>query len=198
VSLDWFVFIGTFIEELISPIPSFLVMVPAGVAAQAQGGSIWFLLWLSIIAGIARIIAGTILYFLADKLEDIIFAKGRSFFGMTHKSVEGFGKKLSGKHAKHTWLAVFLFSALPFLPTATLSLTCGFIKIRYKTFATANFFGSIFNSMFYLGVGYYGLEAAKLISKLELTGQIIAGVAVIAVITWLLWRKYQKPKRASK
>ncbi len=183
-------FIGTFIEELVSPIPSFVVMVPAGVAAQAQGGSLWFLLWLSLISGVARIIAGTILYVLADKLEDVIFAKGRSFFGITHKKVEGFGKQLSSKHAKHTWLALFAVSALPFLPTATLSLTCGFVKIRYKTFATANFLGSIFNSMFYLYVGYFGLEAAKLISKLELAGQVTAGVAIMAVVAWLLWRKY--------
>lgn len=190
--LEWFVFIGTFLEELISPIPSFLVMVPAGVAAQAQGHGVLYLIILSAIASVGRMIAGTILYYLADKLEDIIFAKNRRFFGLSHKEIEGFGKRLSSKHTKHTWLLLFALSAVPFLPTATLSLTCGFIKIRFRTFITSNFIGSIFNGVFFLYLGYAGLETARLLSKLELVGQIVGAILVLVLIGWLVWRRGKK------
>jgi len=195
VPLEVFVFVGTFLEELISPIPSFIVMVPAGSAVQASGGSLLYLLWLATIASAGRMIAGTILYFAADKLEDVIFANGRSFWGMNHKNIEGFGKKLS-KKTKHTWLILFAVSAVPFLPTATLSLTCGFIKVRYRTFITSNFLGSIVNGFCYLYMGYVGLQAARLLGRLDFWSQIITGIAaVIAIIWWIIWRRGKSRSR---
>lgn len=197
--LEWFVFIGTFLEELISPIPSFLVMVPAGVAAQANGQPLLYLLYLAVIASFGRMIAGTILYFLADKLEDFVFANNRKFFGVSHKDVEGFGRKLSGKHAKHTWWILLVISAIPFLPTATLSLTCGFIKIRFRTFITSNFIGSIFSGFFFLYLGYAGLETAKIVARLDWLGQVSAVVIAVGLaIWWLVWRQSKRNKKAKK
>lgn len=186
VPLEWFVFIGTFFEELISPIPSVLVMIPAGAAAQAQGKPFEYLILLAIFAAIGRVIAATILYFVADKLEDAIFAKGRKLFSLSHKDVEGYGKKLSGKNS---WWVLFGLSAAPFLPTATLALASGFIKIRFATFITANFLGSIINGLLYLYIGYASVEATKLIGRFELAGQITAIAALTVLVIWLLYRR---------
>lgn len=187
-------FIGTFVEELVSPIPSFLVMVPAGAAAQLQGQAGLYLLLLAVLASAGRMLGGSLLYLLADKLEDVIFAKKRRFFGVTHKDVEGFGKRLGGKHTKHSWFILFLLSAVPFLPTAALSLACGFIKVRFTVFITSNFLGSIINALFFLWVGYAGLETAQSFSKLELAGQITVLAVLAALIAWFVYRKTKRKK----
>lgn len=192
--LEVFVFIGTFIEEVVSPIPSFIVMVPAGVAAHVQEQPLIYLVLLATIASCGRIIGGSLLYFLADKLEDVIFANGRRFFGVTHEDVEGFGKKLSSKRAGHSWLVLFLLSAIPFLPTAALSMACGFIKVRFSTFVTSNFLGSIINGLFFLWVGYAGLETAKLFGKFEFATQVAVIIALVAATCWLVYKK-KRPKK---
>ncbi len=60
LSVEWFVFIGAFFEELISPIPSIVIFVPAGASVEAHGISVWYLLVLAVIAGVARVPAAMI------------------------------------------------------------------------------------------------------------------------------------------
>jgi membrane protein DedA with SNARE-associated domain len=194
VPLEVFVFIGTFLEELISPIPSFLIMVPAGAAALTQGHPLWYLPVLAVIASCGRLIAGSFLYFVADKLEDKIFAKNRKFFGITHQDVEGFGKKISRKNKTRNWLILFGLAAIPFLPTATLSLACGFVKVKFSTFFTTNFFGSIINGLFFLYIGYVGLESAKIINKLNFAGQILT-IIIVAILLVFITRYYISHKK---
>jgi membrane protein DedA with SNARE-associated domain len=173
-------------------------MVPAGVAAQAQGEPIWYLLLLATIASAGRMVAGSFLYFVADKLEDRIFANGKKHFGLTHDDVEGFGKKLDAKHPVHSWFVLFGLSAVPFLPTFALSLACGFVKVRFVTFLTTNFLGSIVNGLFFLYIGYAGLEGAKLISQLDMIGQIVTivvlALVLVAIIVWRMRHKKQSKR----
>jgi len=95
--LELFVFLGSFTEELISPIPSFVVMIPAGAAAQVQNLGWWYLIPLALIGASGRVLASMILYTVADRAEDWLFGKkGRRFFGVTHQQLEGYGQRFSG------------------------------------------------------------------------------------------------------
>ena len=60
VSLPWFVLIGSFAEEMISPIPSLLVMGTAGTIAFARGLSVWYLLLLSFIGNTGKTVGAYI------------------------------------------------------------------------------------------------------------------------------------------
>ena len=72
--------IGAFLEEIVSPIPSFVVLIPAGAAAEVQGVGLWYLVPLGLIGATGRVLASIILYAVADKAEDWLFGKGRRFF----------------------------------------------------------------------------------------------------------------------
>jgi len=187
------VLVGTFIEELFSPIPSFVVLVPAGAAADAQGKGLWYLLVLVLFSAIGRIAGATILYWLADKFEDRLLGSGRRFFGISHKEVEQFGRRL-GRAGKRDWLLLFMMNAVPIFPAAVLSLRCGFMKVRYRMFLACTFFGTMVNALIYLAIGYAGFRTAEALRNIEIATQIVIGLILIALVVWLI----RKRKRSAK
>lgn len=188
-----FVLVGTFIEELFSPIPSFLILVPAGAAVQLAGHSWLYLIVLTLISATGRIAGATILYFLADKLATFTLKNGRKIFGVNQKQLHDFGKNLSGNPV-HDWLALFTMNALPFFPGAFLSLVGGLLKVDFKMFITATFFGTMINSIFYLSIGYAGLSALTNFGGVEFALQVF-GLLLAALFTVWFVRQYQKNQR---
>lgn len=175
---------GCFVEEIISPIPSFVVLIPAGAAAQVQNIGWWYLPVLALIGAAGRLLASMILYFIADKGENWLFGQGRRIFGVTHKQLEDFGQRFSGSNRD---LAVlFALNAIPVLPTSLLSLACGFIKIDFRLFVVATYFGSVVNAIIYMSIGYAGFQVADSLRDLELAGQIVVGLLVVALLVWYL------------
>lgn len=191
--LELFVFLGAFIEEALSPIPSFLVMIPAGAAAQIQGLDWWYLGVLALIGGVGRVLASMLLYVLADKAEDWLFGNGRRFFGISHVQMERFGAKL--RQGRRDGWAVFTLSAVPVLPTALLSLACGFVKVDFRAFVVGTYFGSAVNAFVYMLIGYGGIQATAALRHLELAGQIASGVLIIGVIGWLMYYRRKRQHR---
>jgi len=173
----------------LSPIPSFVVLIPAGAAAAVQNIPLWYLPVLGVLAAAGRILGALLLYWVADKFEDKLLGGGRKFFGFSHGDVERFGRRL--KH-HHDWLALFMFNAIPVVPVALLSLTCGFIKLPLRTFITATFLGTIVNAVFYLGIGYGGLKTAATMQNLELATEITTGLIIAAIVGWIIYVRRKK------
>lgn len=187
-----FVLAGTFLEEVFSPIPSFLVLVPAGAVVQLKGQTWWYLLVLVLFSAVGRAAGATILYFLSDKLARLTLKNGRRVFGVTHKDLQDFGKKLSG-NPLHDWIALFTMNALPFFPGAFISIIGGIVKVDFKLFITSTFFGTMVNSIFYLSIGYAGLNALQHFSGVELGLQIFGLLLAAFFVIWFI-RKYKNNK----
>lgn len=190
VPLELFVLIGTFIEELFSPIPSFAVLVPAGAVAEARAAGIWYLAILVVLSAVGRIGAAAILYWLADRFEDRLFGHGRRFFGISHTELERFGQRLG--RGKRDWAALFLMNAAPVFPGGVLSLTCGFVRVRYRMFLACTFFGTMINAIIYLSIGYAGLKTAEAVRNIEIISQVVIGLVAIGIIIWIIRRKRAK------
>jgi len=182
--LEAFVLVGTFIEEIISPVPSFLVLVPAGAAAAARGYAYWYLLVLMVCSALGRICGSVILYKAADKLEDVIL-KRRRFFGVSHEQIERVGKRI-GQGRKRDWAALFIINAVPVFPTATLSLICGFLKIDFRMFVICNFFGTMINALIFMSIGYAGAHVAETLRGIALAGRITSVIVFIGLVGWFI------------
>lgn len=193
VPLELFSFAGSFIEEVIAPIPSPIVMTLTGSLAEAQGKPLTFLLLLAVLGACGKTLGALILYFLADKGEDIVLSRIGKFLGVTHKEIESIGKHISG-----SWRDIFILTlvrSLPILPSAPISIVCGMLKVRKDIFALATFVGTIIRDSVYLYVGFSGLHTLNsLVSGLNSVESIMQGVIALALILFFAFMYHKKSK----
>lgn len=155
INLQLFVIIGSFLEEIIAPIPSPFVMTTTAALAQTQNYVFLQLAIIILVASVAKTVSSFLIYFAADKLEDVVVGKFGKYIGVSHKLIEQIGGFLTG-----TWVDDFLMilaRALPFIPTSLVSVGAGVIKYSKKSFIITTFLGVIIRNSFYLWVGYVGI-----------------------------------------
>lgn len=194
VPLEIFTFVGAFIEEVIAPIPSPLVLTLAGSVAQSQGFPAIYLLWISVIGALGKTLGAYLLYMITSKAEDLIFIKFGKFLGITHAEIDKLTKQLTG--GKKDDVIFFLMRAIPIFPSAPISIMCGLIKFNFKSFIIWTFFGSIVRNMMFLWLGFYGLASTESIihglDKVESVMQIVIVLALGAGIVWMYSKRSSK------
>lgn len=154
VSLEAFVVVGAFLEELIAPIPSPFVMTTAAVLAQVQHYH-WLQLGLLVtLAAVAKTASTYAVYYISDKAEDIVIGKFGRFFGISHQHIESLGRFLT----KSRWddVLLFLARAIPLVPTFPISVGAGVIKYNVRSYLLMTFLGTMVRNLFYVWIAYFG------------------------------------------
>lgn len=191
VPVEIYTIVGPFVEEIISPIPSPLVMASAGSIAAAQDKTYVYLLYLALLGSVGKTIASWLLYLIADKFEDFAVGKLGRFIGVTSKEIESIGKKFSG--TKKDLITIFLSRAIPIIPSSPISLVSGLIKVDLKNYIWGTFFGSIIRNLSYLYFGYAGLNAYKStlegLDSIESIVQVLIALAFLGFFGFLYYKK---------
>ena len=186
--LEWFVFFGSFFEEVVSPIPSALIMGTAGSLALMHGEPLWFLVFLSAFGNIGKTLGAWLYYFLGDKLEDLLIGRIGRFLGVTHKEIESIGKRFQGHHWKDGGLLFFL-RVIPFVPTTPVSLAAGIIKLDLRIFLVATYAGNFVKDLFYIYAGYAGLASLRklwhTLMPLKFGADIAVAIGIVAFLFFL-------------
>ena len=192
--LEVFSFWGGFVEEVIAPIPSPLVMATVGSAAFAQSKGIGSLFWLALLGSVGKTLGAWIIYFIADKFEDVLVGRFGRYLGVSHQEVEGIGK-----HFKGGWkddLILLLLRALPIVPSSPVSVVCGFIKINLRTYLVSTFFGNSIRNMIYIYLGFAGVSAYRsVLSGLDSMESLIQVLMFLGLAGFLGWVFYKRRKR---
>ncbi len=186
-------FLGGFIEEVIAPIPSPFVMAAVGSVAFAQSKGFAFLVWLALTGAAGKTLGAWVIYYIADKLEDVVIGRFGRFLGVSHQEVEGIGK-----HFKGGWkddLILFILRALPIVPSSPVSVVCGIIKINLRTYLVSTFLGNIFRNLVYIYLGYAGVSAYQsVLSGLDNFESLIQVVMFFALVVLVGWFYYKRKK----
>lgn len=175
-SLELFVLVASFIEELIAPIPSAFVMSTAAVLSETQNYALLSMIGIVMVAAASKTLAAVVVYIIVDKAEDAVVGKFGKVIGVTHKEVETIGKVLT-----KTWYDDVLFliaRSLPFIPSIIVSVVAGTIKYNFRSYVIYTYIGFCILSTFYLWIGYIGLEAAEAIWN-QLQGNTIFRVIFV-------------------
>jgi membrane protein DedA with SNARE-associated domain len=85
VHLAIFAPIASFIEEIIPPIPSPSIVIATGSMAQVQGYLFYSLFFLALLAALGKTLGASVIYYVADRAEDILAGPISRFLGITHK-----------------------------------------------------------------------------------------------------------------
>lgn len=197
IPLDVFAFIGSFMEEIIAPIPSPLVMTTAGTIAHTQSHTLFYLFWLALVASLGKTIASWLYYILADKAEDLVLTRFGKYVGFSHKEVENIGRHFNG-----TWkddVVLLIVRALPIMPTSLVSVVCGFIKLNMRTYLQSTFIGYFIRSFIFLYLGYTGMatygNAGGSIGNIESLMKIGLAIGLVVLLGWIFYKRSLQNRR---
>lgn len=186
VPLEVFTVVGTFLEEVIAPIPSPFVLTTAGTITKAQNNPLSYILFIAILASASKTFGGWLLYKITDKMEDVFTSKFGRLIGITSGDVERIGKFFNG--TKKDWLVLFTLRSVPIFPSSPISITSGLIKVKMRTFLITTFTGTIIRNLCYLYLGYAGLAASEEVmtglNKSETFGEILIVILVAGALLW--------------
>lgn len=155
VPLGWFVLTGSFLEEVISPIPAMLITGIAGSIALMRHDLWWQILFLAFLASLGKTLGAWIYYWLGDRGEDLLIGRVGRWFGVTHSDVERVGKRFTGHHWKDGG-ALFLVRVLPFMPTTPFSVAAGVFKMDTWVYLCVTLGGYFLKDTGYILLGYFG------------------------------------------
>jgi membrane protein DedA with SNARE-associated domain len=189
--LELFVFVASFIEEVIAPVPSAAVLLVTGSFAAIQDKTLLDLIPLAVIAALGKTIGAIIVYYFSDKIGGMVITKFGNFFDVSHASIKEFGSKITGGPRDYLFLTVF--RALPILPSSVVSIGCGLMKIPIRLFIITTFIGTIVRDSIFLYIGYKGTEIlntfATKSANMESAIQISLLVAIILVLTYFYFKR---------
>lgn len=192
--LEAFVILGSFVEEVLAPIPSPFVMALAGSIAFEQKQPLTALFLISLLGVVGKVAGASVLYLVSDTLEDIVLKRLGRFFGVSHEDVQAIGKKFSGGWKDDVTLT--FIRALPIMPSAPVSIACGVIKLPWRTFLIGTAVGTFIRNLFYLYVGYAGLSQSKdLLAGLTNIEDLVQWLILLAVALLIAWAYWQRTKK---
>jgi membrane protein DedA with SNARE-associated domain len=197
VPLELFAFIASFIEEVLAPIPSPIVMTVTGSIAAAQKEPMLYLIILSLIAASGKTVGAVLVYLIADKAENVLVGRFGRFIGVDHAEIEALGKRLNGGW-KDLWTLLFL-RALPIMSSMVVSVCCGFVKIPMRVYLVSTFIGTIIRDFFYLYVGFTGIETLQHLvdgfDSVESLLQAAFAVVIVIVIGSIYWKRKGRKRK---
>ncbi len=159
VPLPIFIFLGSFLEEIIAPLPSAVVTTVVGSQLSVSPFPILYLIVLATIAGGAKTLAAVIYYVFADKVEDLVITRWGRLIGIQPGELERLGNQFS-EHIQDE-LLIFGLRAFPLAPTGVVSLACGVLKIPFRSFVIVTWLGYTVRNCIQLYLAYVGFEFVK-------------------------------------
>lgn len=184
-----FSFIASLIEEIVSPIPSPLVMGTVGSILSARELVPWYLFVGVILAAtVGKCIGYWGIYTIADKLEDLFMKAFGGKLGVSHEQIESIGNLFSGTK-RDDWF-IFIVRFLPVLPSAPITVTAGVIKLPLRGFLIASFFGTGLRNIMYLSIGYVAWGSIRDfflgVEKHSMWLEIGVLVFLVTIIIWAI------------
>lgn len=197
----WGVFIASILEEVITPIPSALVILGSGFLL-IPGGFSWFSLLklITIVvlpAALGVTIGSLFIYTIAYYAGKPVLEKWGKWLGISWSDVT----KLQDKFSKGYFdeVSLVIVRSIPLIPTVAVTAFCGLVRFPLKTYLICTFIGSVIRSAIlgFIGwqVGELYVRYAKIFAIFE---NVILVLIVLGLATFLYWRLNKKGENKEK
>jgi membrane protein DedA with SNARE-associated domain len=179
------IFVGMFLESTLVPLPSEVIMIPAGISASKGEMNIY----IATLSGILGNIAGALFsYYLALSLgRAILFRVGKYFFVKPETII-----KIENFFAKHGAFSVFLGRLLPGF-RHFISLPAGVARMNIKLFFFYTSLGSAIWTSILSFLGFFIGENQDLIKDyLHEIAFITLAFCVVLIVGYVIFKKSKK------
>jgi len=193
--LELFVFVASFIEEVIAPIPSLAVLLLTGSFAAIQERTVIELIPLAIIAALGKTIGAIIVYYFSEKIGNLMLTKFGRFFDISPEAVKTFSESITG--TPRDYLLLTLFRALPILPSSVVSISCGLLKIPLRLFIVTTVIGTIVRDSIFLYAGYQGTQLLGSLATHSATIESFVQMTFLTCVALVLVYLYLRRRRLS-
>ncbi|MSR73430.1 membrane-associated protein [Candidatus Parcubacteria bacterium] len=191
----WGVFCASFLEEIIAPIPSALVLSLSGFLFLKGAFSLSFIATLFFIvvlpASLGVTIGSLFVYTLAHIFGKPILIKWGKWLGLFWNDIEKLQKNFDNK--KTDELTLFLLRTIPIIPSVAISAFYGLIRFDLKKYFIYTFLGTCIRSTILAVIGWqmgaFYYKYADVISHIE---NAIFVLIILAVFIFLVYKIHKK------
>jgi len=181
------IFIMTFLESTVMPIPAEVTMVPAGYLIYQGQMHFWYVF----IASILGTVCGSLVnYYIAMRFGRPLMLRFGKFFLLTEKKID----KLDRFFEKHGEISTFTGRLIPGL-RHFISLPAGLTRMNVKKFCFYTALGGSIWMLVLIGVGYWiGGNEALLNQYLPrlIKASIVLAIAITAIYVYFSRRKAKR------
>lgn len=179
------IFIGMFLESTLVPIPSEVIMIPAGLAASEGVMNIYLL---TIVGILGNVLGAIFSYYLALKLGHPILVRIGKYFFMSEETLV----KIERYFINHGPISVFIGRLLPGF-RHFISLPAGLAKMNIRLFFIYTTLGSTIWTSILSALGFFIGDNQELIE--QNLSKIITIAVAISVFLLISYFKINKSKK---
>ncbi len=194
----WAVFGGSILEQIVTPIPSSVVVLGAsfflmkGVAMSA--GSLQTMFFNISIPAALGVTLGSLLYYgISYKIGIPFVERAGKYLGVSIEDLEGVEKRV--KESRYENLFLFTARCVPVIPSIAISLFCGLIRYNPRNYVLITFFGAMVQASILGIIGWqFGNFYLTLSEGLSFIDNIILVVLVLVVVIFVLKKRSEKKR----
>ena len=194
----WAVFGGSILEQVVTPIPSSVVVLGAsfflmkGVALSA--GSLQTMFFNISIPAALGVTLGSLLYYgISYKIGIPFVERAGKYLGVSIEDLEGVEKRV--KESRYENLFLFTARCVPVIPSIAISLFCGLIRYNPRNYVLITFFGAMVQTSILGIIGWqFGNFYLTISERLSFIDNIILVVLVLVVVIFVLKKRSEKTR----
>jgi len=192
----WAVFGGSILEQIVTPIPSSVVVLGAsfflmkGVAMSA--GSLQTMFFNISIPAALGVTLGSLLYYgISYKIGIPFVERAGKYLGVSVEDLEGVEKRV--KESRYENLFLFTARCVPVIPSIAISLFCGLIRYNPRNYVLITFFGAMVQASILGIIGWqFGNFYLTISERLSFIDNIILVILVLVVVIFVLKKRSEK------
>lgn len=194
------VFFLSFIEEIIAPVPSSIVLMAAGFLLLPALGSIKTafldgMLWVVLPAALGLTLGAILVYSLAYVGGEPLIQRWGKRFGLSWSKVERWRNRITKGTGDE--LLVFFLRAFPVVPNSLISVACGMVRYPARSFIILTFLGSMVRALIMGFIGWsVGETYLSYAVRFSVWGRYVliggAAVIVLAIVVGMFVNRWRK------
>ncbi len=195
------VFVASVVEEVISPVPSPFVQMAAGFLFLPSDVSLAFLMTLLFVVVLPVAFGVTLgslaVYFIAFYAGKPFLSRWGKWLGVSWHDIERVQARF--KQSSFDDFLVFVFRALPIMPSTAVSAFCGVIRMKLWPYIWLTFAGTIIRAAMIALVGWQvGVVYERYASFFKQIENVVLLALVGGMVGYIGWRIYRNKRNKKK